>query len=68
MRKPSLKAKMRLGFIVFGVMLTLEVTEYTVGVTMKSGAWPFLAILAVMAAWPIVNYFMHITHLWRSEE
>jgi hypothetical protein len=48
--------------------MALEVSEYVLGVTMKSGALPFLAILAVIAAWPIVHYFMHITQLWRSEE
>jgi hypothetical protein len=63
MRKPDLSRRLRLGSIVFGVLVALEVTEYAVGVTMGSGAWPYLAMLAVIAAWPIVHYFMHITHL-----
>ena len=61
-------AKLRLGFVVLGVLMALEVSEYILGVTMKSGAWPFLAVLAVISAWPIVHYFMHIMQLKRPEE
>jgi hypothetical protein len=59
---------MRLGLIVFGVVMAAEVIEFVVGVNMKGGAWPFLAVLAVIGAWPIVRYFMHVTQLWRHEE
>ena len=63
-----LEAKLRFGFVVFGVLVALEVAEYVLGVTMKTGAWPFLAILATIAAWPIVHYFMHIMQLKRPKE
>ena len=66
--RPELKARLRLGFIVFGALVVIEVTEYIVGVTMKGGAWPFLGILAIIGVWPIVRYFMHIVQLWHPEE
>lgn len=68
MVQPNLRARLRLGSIVFGVLVAIEVTEYTVGVTMKSGNWPFLMALAPIGAWPIVRYFMHIKQLWRPRE
>ena len=65
---PKLEAKMRLGLAVFGALVVIEIVEYAVGVTLRGGAWPYLAILAVVGAWPIVYYFMHILQLWRPKE
>lgn len=67
-QKSDLRAKLRLGFFVFGSLIVLEIIEYAVGVSMKRGAWPYLAVMAVVAAWPILYYFMHISHLWRPRE
>ena len=66
--KPELGAKMRLGLAVFGVLMAIEILEYVFGVNMRGGAWLILAPLALIGAWPIVRYFMHIEQLWRSEE
>lgn len=63
MPEPGLRGKLRLGYIVFGILIVIEVTEYLVGTTMRSGAWPYLAILALVGAWPILYYFMHINQL-----
>ncbi len=68
MARPSLQAKMRLGLWVFAALMFLEIIEYVVGLGLKRGAWLILAPLAVVAAWPIVYYFMHIRQLWRREE
>lgn len=59
---------MRVGFIVFGVLMGIEIVEYVLGVNVQGGAWPYLAVLALVGAWPIVRYFMHIEQLWRSED
>jgi hypothetical protein len=59
---------MRLGLVVFGVLMAIEILEYVLGVNMRGGAWPYLALLALVGAWPIVRYFMHIEQLWRPEE
>lgn len=68
MSKNTLKSKLRLGFIVFGVLVAIEIIEYIIGVYVKSGSWPFLGILAVIGAWPILYYFMHIGQLKKPEE
>ncbi|MBI2918633.1 MAG: hypothetical protein HYY01_11680 [Chloroflexi bacterium] len=68
MHKSGMKPKLRLGFVVFGVLVAIEVAEYVLGTSIQKGVWPFLAVLAVIGAWPIVNYFMHIKQLWRPEE
>lgn len=67
-QKPGLRAKLRLGFFVFGALVTLDVVKYIVGVSVKSGSWPYMAIFAVTAASTILYFFMHISHLWRPRE
>lgn len=67
-KKPNLGLKLRLGFIVFGVLMVIEVVEYVLGTTMKSGNWPYLGLLAIIGAWPILQYFMHILELKRHKE
>ena len=66
--KPDLKSKLRLGFIVFGALMVIEISEYVLGTRMKSGNWPYLGLLAIIGAWPILQYFMHIFELWRRKE
>jgi len=66
--RTALGAKTRLGIIVFVVLMVLEIIEYVIGVQFKRGNWPVLAILAIIAAWPIVWYFMHVHQLWHHEE
>jgi heme/copper-type cytochrome/quinol oxidase subunit 4 len=61
-------ARMRLGFIVLAALMVIEIVEYAIGVTMKRGSLPYLAVLAIIGAWPIVQYFMHIAQLWHREE
>ncbi|MBI4298091.1 MAG: hypothetical protein HY676_06140 [Chloroflexi bacterium] len=68
MSKPSLAAKLRLGFYVLGALMVVEVTEYVIGTRVKRGAWPYLAILTLPGALPILYYFMHIKQLWHHEE
>jgi heme/copper-type cytochrome/quinol oxidase subunit 4 len=66
--KSALGAKTRVGIIVFVVLIVLEVVEYVLGVTVKHGNWPIMAILALIGAWPIAWYFMHLPQLWHREE
>ena len=66
--KPELGAKMRVGYIVFGVLMAIEIIEYVLGITVQAFNWPFMAILAIIGTWPVVRYFMHIKQLWHPEE
>ncbi len=67
-KKPNLKFKLRLGFIVFGALMVIEIAEYVLGTRMKTGNWPYLGLLAIIGAWPILQYFMHIFDLRRHKE
>lgn len=66
--RSALAAKTRLGIAVFVVLMVLEIVEYIVGVQLKHGNWPIMAILALIGAWPILWYFMHLSQLWHREE
>jgi cytochrome c oxidase subunit IV len=68
MAKPDMSARMRLGLVIFVVLMVVEVVEYLIGVGLESGALALLALLAVPGAGLIVYYYMHISQLWRSEE
>ena len=67
-RKPNLKARLRLGFIVFGALMVIEIAEYVLGTMMKTGSWPYLGLLAIIGACPILHYFMHVLELRRHKE
>lgn len=59
------RRKLRLGAWVFGVLVGLEFVEYWVGTTLKHALIP-LVVLVVVAAWPIVQYYMHVEQLPRG--
>ncbi|MBI4289168.1 MAG: cytochrome C oxidase subunit IV family protein [Chloroflexi bacterium] len=67
-RKGDLQRKLRLGYVVFGVLMVIEIVEYVVGTGLRSGNWPYLGILAIVGAWPILRYFMHIQQLRKPKE
>ena len=64
----GLKSKFRLGYIVFVVLVATKIVEYLVGTRLHGGALPYLAILALIAVWPILYFFMHINELRRPKE
>ncbi len=63
-----MKDKLRIGYFVFGILIAIKVAEYFVATIIRSGAWPYLAILALAGVWPILYYFMHIRQLWRKDD
>ena len=68
MRKSDLRSRLRLGVVIFVVLMIVEVAEYIIGASLNSGATVFLVVLAVPGAGLIVYYYMHISQLWRPEE
>jgi len=59
--------KMRVGWLVGVALAVATVVEYYVAVSLARPLVP-LAIVALIKAWFIVVYFMHIKQLWTSEE
>ncbi len=68
MAKSEKKGLIRLGLLVFVILMVVEIIEYAVGLKVKRGNLPILAVLAVPGAGFIIYYFMHIPQLWRRKE
>ncbi|RMF90286.1 MAG: hypothetical protein D6736_06970 [Nitrospinota bacterium] len=77
------RAKLRLGWIVAVALAVLTGLEYwiaTAGPQVASGpaaemgqaafgnVLPWLVLIALVKAWLIVQYFMHVSQLWRAEK
>jgi hypothetical protein len=58
------------GFFVAAFLAVVTVAEYFFAVTLENDQARFagLAVAAIVKAWLIVQYFMHVSRLWRSEE
>jgi len=58
------------GFVVAAVLAVVTVAEYffAVGLENDHARFAGLAGAAVVKAWLIAQYFMHIARLWRAEE
>ena len=61
------QAKFRVGWIVGAVLAVLTIVEYIIAVEV-TGNLPWLLIMAVVKAWLIVSYFMHVGQIWHEEE
>ena len=68
MAKSGTKRKLKLGYVVFVILVVTKIVEYLIGTRLHSGALPYLALLAVLASWIILYYFMHIGELRSPEE
>jgi cytochrome c oxidase subunit IV len=60
-------AAYRQGVIIFVVLAVLTVLEFFVS-SYFNGSAVMLFIIALLKAGLIVNFFMHIYRLWRTEE
>lgn len=68
MVKSDQGARMRRGLAVLIVLVVLTALEYWVAAALQTGVMPYLAVIAVIKAGLIVQYFMHLSQLWSSEE
>ena len=64
MGKNKMFKQFKLGTIVFIALMIVEIIEYVVGVKIVKGNLILLTVLAILGAWLILQYFMHIQHLW----
>ncbi len=53
------------GWKVFAWLAVLTIVEYVIAITVGPNL-PALAVMGVVKAALIVNYFMHITRAWRG--
>jgi len=58
------------GYVVAVVLAIVTVAEYffATGLSSDDARFAGLAAAAVVKAWLIVQYFMHIARVWRAEE
>ena len=68
MSDAGLKRRLRIGYIVFSSLISIKIGEYLIATIIREGAWPYLAVLALVSAWLIIYYYKHIHDLWRSED
>jgi hypothetical protein len=64
----NITRKFRHGLFVFIALIIIELAEYIIGVSVSSGNFIFMVLLAVPGSWLIVHYFMHIKELWLPPE
>lgn len=61
-------SRMRRGLLVLIGLALLTALEYWVAVELETGVVAYLVVIAVVKAGLIVQYFMHLTQLWRAKE
>lgn len=59
--------RLRLGWIVFIALAILTIVEFLVGAYVRPTT-PYLVATAIIKAWLIVYYFMHVPQLWRKDD
>ncbi len=64
----GLRRKLNVGFWVIGALIAMKIIEYFLGTRLHTGAWPYLAILALGGAILVLYFFMHIGQLGRGEK
>ena len=66
-RSQGKAAAYRLGLLVGLGLAVLTVIEYLVAVRLESNLLTYLLLLALLKAWLIVQYFMHLSQLWHEK-
>ena len=59
--------RMRTGWLVALALAILTGIEYWLAVSLDGSIVLYLVVIAVIKAWLIVQYFMHIRNLWHAE-
>ncbi len=69
MNQSKQSQRMSRGLRAIVVLAVLTAVEFVVAMTVSrgNGLVPILVVIAVVKAWVIADYFMHIYQLWRSE-
>lgn len=62
----KLAGKFRLGWVVAAVLTILTLVEYWIATSFTNNL-AYILIVAVLKAWLILKYFMHIAQVWDEE-
>ncbi len=62
------RQRMGRGFRTIVGLAVLTALEFWAAVALSTGLLAVLAVIAIAKTWLILDYFMHLRHLWRSEE
>lgn len=68
MKNSGLKSPMRVGLLIFIILVVLAAGEYVLGLTLESGNLVYMLIMNIVDAALILYFFMHVRQLWRPEE
>ena len=68
MNKTGLSSRMRLGLIVIAALAILTALEFWVAVSMTTALFITLVVIAIVKTALIVEYFMHFSHIWKTED
>jgi len=60
--------RFRLGWIVFIGLGILTLVEFWVATTVNGNVIPYLAVIALVKAGLVIQYFMHVAQLWHTEQ
>jgi caa(3)-type oxidase subunit IV len=63
-----IRDKLRRGLVVIAVLAVLTAVEFGVALGLDQGRFAVLSLIAVVKAWLIVDYFMHVARAWHPEE
>jgi heme/copper-type cytochrome/quinol oxidase subunit 4 len=67
-KNSDLKSPLRVGLLVFIVLVVLAAGEYVLGLVLDSGNLPYMIFMNIVDAALLLYFFMHVRQLWRPEE
>ena len=63
-----IRDRLRTGLVVIAALAVLTAVEFAVAIALDDGRLAILTLIAVVKAWLILDYFMHVARAWNPEE
>ena len=68
MNKTGLSSRTRLGLIMITALAVLTAVEFWAAVSMTTALFITLVVIAIVKTALIAEYFMHFSHIWKTED
>ena len=68
MNKTGLSSRTRLGLIMITALAVLTAVEFWAAVSMTTALFITLVVIAIVKTALIVEYFMHFSRIWKTED